>query len=76
MPHANARAAIVIAVTGCVGVLVMVGAFLELLWWRDRSLRHRGESAKEEARRSDDESARLSHLRDALRSLRASGNPV
>src|SRR5215472_4773216 len=34
MPHANARAAIVIAVTGVVGVLVMLGAFLELLWWR------------------------------------------
>jgi hypothetical protein len=30
MPHANARAAIAIAVTEVVGVLVMVEAFLEL----------------------------------------------
>jgi hypothetical protein len=65
MPHANARAAIAIAVTEIVGVLVMAGAVPEV-WWkmalvyapampaRNKRVGHRC--------RSD---ARLSHLRYA-----------
>jgi hypothetical protein len=65
MPHANARAAIAIAVTEVVGVLVMVGAFPEV-WWRMVLVYAMPDAARNKrVGHWCGSAARLSHLRHA-----------